>query len=63
VLVGGGVGAMSRVFQPDLSSFERLLTPTTLLYTVVNAVISALTYAIVVSPAAIACREFGRERA
>jgi hypothetical protein len=60
VAVGGGVAAISGVFQPDFSSFAAYLTPLRIAYLIVNAGISALAYAILIAPGAVAYRELAR---
>ena len=59
---GGDIRAAGAFFNPDISSLQSYFTLTTVLYLLVSAWLSALYYAVIVAPAAIAYRTLsGRE--
>jgi hypothetical protein len=54
IATGGDLAAAGRAFTPDASSVAAYFSPVTVAYLVVAAVLSALYYAVVVAPAAMA---------
>jgi hypothetical protein len=59
-VVGGGVSAAGQVSNPDFSSLSAYLTPVQVIYMIVSAIFYALTYVIVIAPAAVAYRDLPR---
>jgi len=54
---GGGISSLQQMMNPDTTSFEAYLTPTFFVGAVFSALLTALQYAIVVSPPAIIYRQ------
>ena len=57
VFNGGDLAASGRAMNPDQSSFAAYFTPLTIISLLVSAPLSALWYAVIAAPAAIAYRE------
>lgn len=57
VFNGGDIAASGRAMNPDQSSFAAYFTPLTIISLLVSAPLSALWYAVIAAPAAIAYRE------
>lgn len=53
---GGDLQAAGRMFSPDSTSIQSYFTPTTVLYLLVSGWLTAIYYAVVIAPAAVAYR-------
>ena len=60
VAVGGDLQAVGKMFSPDQSSLATYFSPVMILYLLVAAWLSALYYAVIIAPAAVAYRALSR---
>lgn len=60
VAVGGDLQAVGKMFAPDQSSLATYFSPVMILYLLVAAWLSALYYAVIIAPAAVAYRALSR---
>lgn len=60
ILMGGDFKAAGALFQPDQSSLVSYFSPAVIAYLVVAAWVSALNYAVMIAPAAMAYRELSK---
>ena len=60
VAVGGDLQAVGKMFAPDQTSLTTYFSPVMIIYLLVAGWLSALYYAVVIAPAAVAYRELTR---
>jgi hypothetical protein len=61
-VIGGGLAAAGSIFQPDYSSFATYFRPGMIVGVLVGAVISAMFYAVMLTPAVVAYRSIATAR-
>lgn len=59
ITAGGDLGAVGRVFTPDMTSIGSYFTPAMILYLLFGAVLGAIQNAVIYAPGAVAYRELG----